>query len=180
MASFYAQDQAGLDPETSRVWRFLDAQGLSLRPGQPGQNPALTGAGSCRGSGRPWTRCSVTWPEVGLVGHVPAAVGCVVLDVDESDDGGSAVHGRGTRPIWDSPQPPERRPSPVLHDSRVQYSNKRWRHGQAPAGDDPRQPERVRRDLGRRSPWPTCWPAVAMFPDVSPEDLPVSRRGAGR
>ena len=61
------------------------------------------------------------------VGHVPAAVGCVVLDVDESDDGGK-VFMDWHPPFWDIPS----RRAGGLHLyylSRVQYGNGNWRMG---------------------------------------------------
>ena len=87
MAVFRVQDQAGLDPETVRVWRFLDAQGTHFVLVNRDKVPIH------RRWQLPWERPSLGQAlrhlaGGGLVGHVPAAVGCVVLDVDESGDGG--------------------------------------------------------------------------------------------
>ena len=126
MASFYAQDQAGLDPETIRVWRYLDAQGLHFVLVNQSKIPIH------RRWQLPWERPALNkvlrhLAQGGHVGHVPAAVGTVVLDMDESDDDGEAFMDRHP-PFWDSPS----RRSRGLHlyyNTRVQYGNKRWRMG---------------------------------------------------
>ena len=102
----------------------------------------------------------------GLVGHVPAAVGCVVLDMDESDDDGSAFMDRHP-PFWDSPS----RRAGGLHLyylSRVQYGNKKWRWA-APAGRS--AAATASSSSGTPMTWPTCWPTGRCF-DNSPEDQP--------
>ena len=163
MASFYAQDQAGLDPETSRVWRFLEAQGCHFVLVNQSKIPIH------RRWQLPWERPSLDkvlrhLAGGGLVGHVPAAVGCVVLDMDESDDDGRQFMDRHP-PFWDSPS----RRSGGLHlyyNSRVQYGNKRWRMGNTGG------------EIRSRNGFVVIWDAVAlaemlayraMF-DVSPED----------
>ena len=128
LAAFCVQDQAGLDPETIRVWRFLDAQGchfvlvnrdkipIHRRWQLPWEKPTLGQALRHLAGG-------------GMVGHVPAAVGAVVLDLDESDDGGKTFMDRHP-PFWDIPS----RRSGGLHLyylSRVQYGNRDWRMGNA-------------------------------------------------
>ena len=128
MAAFCVQDQAGLDPETVRVWRFLDSQGCHFVLVNQSKIPIH------RRWQLPWERPSLDkvlrhLAGGGMVGHVPAAVGCVVLDLDESDDGGRAfmdVHP----PFWDIPS----RRSGGMHMyylSRVQYGNRDWRMGSA-------------------------------------------------
>ena len=128
MASFRVQDQAGLDPVTIRAWRFLDSQGCHFVLVNRDKIPIH------RRWQLPWERPSLDkvlrhLAGGGMVGHVPAAVGCVVLDLDESDDGGRAfmdVHP----PFWDIPS----RRSGGMHMyylSRVQYGNRDWRMGSA-------------------------------------------------
>ena len=128
MAAFCVQGQAGLDPETIRVWRFLDAQGCHFVLVNQSKTPIH------RRWQLPWGRPSLGQvlrhlAGGGLVGHVPAAVGTVVLDLDESDDGGRAFMDRHP-PFWDIPS----RRSGGLHLyylSRVQYGNRDWRMGSA-------------------------------------------------
>ena len=128
MASFRVQDQAGLDPETIRAWRFLDSQGCHFVLVNRDKIPIH------RRWQLPWEKPSLNQvlrhlAGGGMVGHVPAAVGAVVLDLDESDDGGGAfmdVHP----PYWDIPS----RRSGGLHlyyNSLVQYGNRDWRMGSA-------------------------------------------------
>ena len=128
MAAFRVQGQAGLDPETVRVWRYLDAQGCHFVLVNRSKIPIH------RRWQLPWERPSLGQvlrhlAGGGLVGHVPAAVGTVVLDLDESDDGGKAFMDRHP-PFWDIPS----RRSGGLHLyylSRVQYGNRDWRMGSA-------------------------------------------------
>ena len=128
LAAFCVQDHAGLDPETVRVWRYLDAQGVHFVLVNQSKIPIH------RRWQLPWERPSLDkvlrhLAGGGLVGHVPAAVGCVVLDLDESDDGGRQFMDRHP-PFWDSPS----RRSGGLHlyyNSRVQYGNRDWRMGSA-------------------------------------------------
>ena len=128
MAAFCVQAQAGLNPETIRVWRFLDAQGTHFVLVNRDKVPIH------RRWQLPWERPSLGQvlrhlASGGLVGHVPAAVGCVVLDLDESDDGGKSFMDRHP-PFWDIPS----RRSGGLHLyylSRVQYGNRDWRMGSA-------------------------------------------------
>ena len=128
MASFRVQGQAGLDPETIRAWRFLDAEGVHFVLVNRDKIPIH------RRWQLPWER--PTLGQVlrhlaggGMVGHVPAAVGTVVLDLDESDDGGRQLMDRHP-PYWDIPS----RRSGGLHlyyNSLVQYGNRDWRMGSA-------------------------------------------------
>ena len=128
MAAFCVQDQAGLDPETVRVWKFLDAQGVHFVLVNGDKIPIH------RRWQLPWERPSLGQvlrhlAGGGMVGHVPAAIGTVVLDLDESDDGGRAFMDRHP-PYWDIPS----RRSGGLHLyylSRVQYGNRDWRMGSA-------------------------------------------------
>ena len=165
MAAFRVQAQAGLDPETVRTYQFLDAQGVHFVLVNGEKVPIH------RRWQLPWERPSLDkvlrhLAGGGLVGHVPAAVGCVVLDMDESDDDGEAFMDRHP-PFWDSPS----RRSGGLHlyyNSRVQYGNRNWRMGSA-AGQ-----------LRSRNGFVVIWDAVAladmlayrsMF-EFSPEDQP--------
>ena len=128
MASFYAQDRAGLVPETIRVWRYLEVQGCHFVLVNRDKVPIH------RRWQLPWERPSLDkvlrhLAGGGLVGHVPAAVGCVVLDMDESDDDGSAFMDAHP-PYWDIPS----KRAGGLHlyyNSRVQYGNRNWRMGSA-------------------------------------------------
>ena len=172
MAAFCVQDQAGLDPETVRVWRFLDAQGCHFVLVNRDKIPIH------RRWQLPWERPSLDKvlrhvAGGGLVGHVPAAVGCVVLDLDESDDGGEAFMDRHP-PFWDSPS----RRSGGLHlyyNTRVQYGNKRWRMGSTGG------------EIRSRNGFVVIWDAVALAEmlayratfDVSPEDNPFPAAALG-
>ena len=100
------------------------------------------------------------------VGHIPAAVGCVVLDVDESDDGGKVFMDRHP-PFWDIPS----RRAGGLHLyylSRVQYGNGNWRMG------------RTGGQIRSRNGFVMIWDAVALadmlahrsMMVVTPEDQP--------
>ena len=128
MAAFCVQDQAGLDPETVRAWRFLDSQGTHFVLVNRDKVPIH------RRWQLPWERPSLGQAlrhlaGGGMVGHVPAAVGTVVLDLDESDDGGRQFMDRHP-PYWDIPS----RRAGGLHlyyNSRVQYGNRDWRMGSA-------------------------------------------------
>ena len=172
MAAFCVQGQAGLDPETIRVWRFLDAQGLHFVLVNRAKIPLY------RRWQLPWERPSLDkvlrhLAGGGLVGHVPAAVGCVVLDVDESDDGGSAFMDAHP-PYWDVPS----RRSEGLHlyyTTPVQYSNKRWRLGST--GGDVRGSRGfvVIWDAGALADMLAC---RSMFPD-NPEDYPFPAAALG-
>ena len=128
MAAFCVQDQAGLDPETVRVWRFLDAQGTHFVLVNRDKVPIH------RRWQLPWERPSLGQvlrhlAGGGLVGHVPAAVGTVVLDLDESDDDGGAFMDAHP-PYWDIPS--QRVGGLHLYyNSRVQYGNRDWRMGSA-------------------------------------------------
>ena len=173
MAAFCVQDQAGLDPEAVRVWRYLEVQGCHFVLVNQDKIPLH------RRWQLPWERPSLGQvlrhlAGGGLVGHVPAAVGTVVLDVDESGDGAEAFMDAHP-PYWDIPS----RRSKGLHlyyTTRVQYGNKRWRLGST-GGD-------VRGSRG----FVVIWDAVAladmlacrsMFPD-NPEDhlFPAAALGA--
>ena len=172
-AAFCVQDQAGLDPETIRVWRFLYSQGAHFVLVNQSKVPVH------RRWQLPWERPALDkvlrhLAGGGLVGHVPAAVGTVVLDVDESDDDGSAFMDAHP-PFWDIAS----RRSGGLHLyylSRVQYGNKRWRMGNTGG------------EIRSRNGFVVIWDAVAlaemlayraMF-DVSPEDnlFPAAALGA--
>ena len=172
MASFRVQNQAGLDSETVRVWRFLDSQGCHFVLVNQSKIPIH------RRWQLPWERPSLDkvlrhLAGGGMVGHVPAAVGTVVLDLDESDDGGKTFMDRHP-PFWDIPS----RRSMGLHlyyTTLVQYGNKRWRLGST-GGD-------VRGSRG----FVVIWDAVAladmlacrsMFPD-NPEDHPFPAAALG-
>ena len=172
MASFHAQDQAGLDPETIRAWRFLDSQGCHFVLVNRDKIPIH------RRWQLPWERPSLDkvlrhLAGGGMVGHVPAAVGTVVLDLDESDDGGSRFMDRHP-PFWDIPS----RRSGGMHMyylSRVQYGNRDWRMGSA-AGQ-----------LRSRNGFVVIWDPHAladmlacrsMFPD-NPEDHPFPAAALG-
>ena len=128
MAAFCVQAQAGLDPETVRAWGFLDSQGTHFVLVNRDKVPIH------RRWQLPWERPSLGQAlrhlaGGGLVGHVPAAVGTVVLDLDESDDGGRQFMDRHP-PYWDIPS----RRAGGLHlyyNSRVQYGNRDWRMGSA-------------------------------------------------
>ena len=128
MAAFCVQDQAGLDPETVRAWGFLDSQGTHFVLVNRDKVPIH------RRWQLPWERPSLGQAlrhlaGGGLVGHVPAAVGCVVLDLDESDDGGRQFMDRHP-PYWDIPS--QRAGGLHLYyNSRVQYGNRDWRMGSA-------------------------------------------------
>ena len=173
MAAFCVQDQAGLDPETIRVWRYLDAQGCHFVLVNQDKIPLH------RRWQLPWERPALNkvlrhLAQGGLVGHVPAAVGCVVLDMDESDDDGRQFMDRHP-PFWDSPS----RRAGGLHLyylSRVQYGNKRWRMGSTGG------------EVRSRNGFVVIWDAVALAEmlayratfDVSPEDnlFPAAALGA--
>ena len=118
----------GLDPRTAQAYGYLHQQGVHFvlvgdvvkkvpiheRWQLPWATPSLEQVLRHLAQGRP-------------VGHVPAAVGCVVLDVDESDDGGKVFMDRHP-PFWDIPS----NRSGGLHLyylSRVQYGNGNWRMG---------------------------------------------------
>ena len=128
MASFRVQGQAGLAPETIRAWRFLDAEGVHFVLVNHAKIPIH------RRWQLPWERPSLDkvlrhLAGGGMVGHVPAAVGTVVLDLDESDDDGKTFMDRHP-PYWDIPS----RRSGGLHlyyNSLVQYGNRDWRMGSA-------------------------------------------------
>ena len=75
MAAFCVQDQAGLDPETIRAWRFLDSQGCHFVLVNRDKIPIH------RRWQLPWEKPSLNQvlrhlAGGGMVGHVPAAVGC--------------------------------------------------------------------------------------------------------
>ena len=126
LAAFCVQSQAGLDPETIRAWRFLDSQGCHFVLVNQSKIPLH------RRWQLPWERPSLGQAlrhlaGGGLVGHVPAAVGCVVLDVDESGDGAEAFMDAHP-PYWDIPS--QRAGGLHLYyTTPVQYGNKRWRLG---------------------------------------------------
>ena len=118
----------GLDPRTAQAYAYLHEQGVHFvlvgdvvkkipihqRWQLPWAAPSLEQVLRHLEQGQP-------------VGHVPAAVGCAVLDVDESDDGGQAFMDRHP-PFWDIPS----RRAGGLHLyylSRVQYGNRDWRMG---------------------------------------------------
>ena len=172
LASFHAQDQAGLDPETIRAWRFLDSQGCHFVLVNRDKIPIH------RRWQLPWERPSLDkvlrhLAGGGMVGHVPAAVGTVVLDLDESDDDGSRFMDRHP-PFWDIPS----RRSGGMHMyylSRVQYGNRDWRMGSA-AGQL-RSRERLRRHLG--SPCPGRHAGLPEHVSGQPRGPSLSRRGAG-
>ena len=128
MAAFCVQAPTGLDPETVRTYQFLDAQGVHFVLVNQSKIPIH------RRWQLPWERPSLDkvlrhLAQGGLVGHVPAAVGTVVLDLDESDDDGRQFMDAHP-PFWDIPS----RRSGGLHLyylSRVQYGNRKWRMGSA-------------------------------------------------
>ena len=100
------------------------------------------------------------------VGHVPAAVGCVVLDVDESDDGGKVFMDRHP-PFWDIPSS-RAGGLHLYYLSRVQYGNGNWRMG------------RTGGQIRSRNGFVMIWDPFALadmlahrsMMVVSPEDLP--------
>ena len=172
MAAFCVQDQAGLDSGTIRAWRFLESQGLHFVLVNRDKIPLH------RRWQLPWER--PTLDKVlrhlaggGLVGHVPAAVGTVVLDVDESDDDGRQFMDRHP-PFWDIPS----RRSGGLHLyylSRVQYGNKKWRMGSTGG------------EIRSRNGFVVIWDAVALAEMLaqramyafSPEDHPFPAAALG-
>ena len=118
----------GLDPRTAQAYAYLHGQGCHfVLVGDTTRKVPIH-----RRWQLPWTAPSLEQVlhhlEQGRpVGHVPAAVGCVVLDVDESDDGGQTFMNRHP-PFWDIPS----RRAGGLHLyylSRVQYGNRDWRMG---------------------------------------------------
>ena len=143
MAAFCVQDQAVLDPETIRAWRFLDSQGCHFVLVNRDKIPIH------RRWQLPWEKPSLDQvlrhlAGGGMVGHVPAAVGAVVLDLDESNDGGGAFMDAHP-PYWDIPS----RRSGGLHlyyNSRGPVREPGLAHGQR-CGTAP-EPERLRRHLG--------------------------------
>ena len=134
LAPFYAQDQSShgktrLGPDVVQAYRYLDAQGLHFVLVNRDKVPIH------RRWQLPWER--PTLGQVlrhlaggGLVGHVPAAVGCVVLDLDESDDGGKTFMDRSPA-LLGHPQPPRSGGLHLYYLSRVQYGNRDWRMGSA-------------------------------------------------
>ena len=157
----------GLDPRTSQAYGYLHQQGCHFvlvgdvvkkvpiheRWQLPWAAPSLEQVLRHLAQGRP-------------VGHVPAAVGCVVLDVDESDDGGKVFMDRHP-PFWDIPS----RRAGGLHLyylSRVQYGNGNWRMG------------RTGGQIRSRNGFVMIWDAVALadmlahrsMMVVTPEDQP--------
>ena len=107
------------------------------------------------------------------VGHIPAAIGCVVLDVDESDDGGQAFMDRHP-PFWDIPS---RRPGGLhlYYLSRVQYGNRDWRMG------------RTGGQIRSRNGFVMIWDPFALadmqahrsMMVVTPEDFPIPAAALG-
>ena len=172
MAAFCVQDQAGLDPETVRVWRFLDSQGTHFVLVNRDKVPIH------RRWQLPWERPSLGQAlrhlaGGGLVGHVPAAVGCVVLDVDESGDGAEAFMDAHP-PYWDIPS--QRAGGLHLYyTTPVQYGNKRWRLGNT--GGDVRGSRGfvVIWDAGALADMLAC---RSIFPD-NPEDHPFPAAALG-
>ena len=118
----------GLDPRTAQAYGYLHEQGCHFvlvgdvvkkvpiheRWQLPWATPSLEQVLRHLAQGRP-------------VGHVPAAVGCVVLDVDESDDGGKVFMDRHP-PFWDIPSS-RAGGLHLYYLSRVQYGNGNWRMG---------------------------------------------------
>ena len=118
----------GLDPRTAQAYGYLHEQGCHFvlvgdvvkkvpiheRWQLPWATPTLEQVLRHLAQGRP-------------VGHVPAAVGCVVLDVDESDDGGQVFMDRHP-PFWDIPSS-RAGGLHLYYLSRVQYGNGNWRMG---------------------------------------------------
>ena len=118
----------GLDPRTAQAYAYLHEQGVHfVLVGDTTKKVPIHQRWQL-----PWAAPSLEQVlrhlEQGCpVGHVPAAVGCVVLDVDESDDGGKVFMDRHP-PFWDIPS----RRAGGLHLyylSRVQYGNGNWRMG---------------------------------------------------
>ena len=157
----------GLDPRTAQAYAYLHQQGCHFvlvgdtmkkvpiheRWQLPWAAPSLEQVLRHLAQGRP-------------VGHVPAAVGCVVLDVDESDDGGKVFMDRHP-PFWDIPS----NRSGGLHLyylSRVQYGNGNWRMG------------RTGGQIRSRNGFVMIWDPFALadllahrsMMEVTPDDLP--------
>ena len=164
----------GLDPRTAQAYAYLHEQGchfvlvgdtmkkvpIHQRWQLPWAAPSLEQVLRHLAQGRP-------------VGHVPAAVGCVVLDVDESDDGGRTFMDRHP-PFWDIPS----NRSGGLHLyylSRVQYGNGNWRMG------------RTGGQIRSRNGFVIIWDPLALadllahrsMMVVSPEDLPFPAAALG-
>ena len=172
MAAFCVQDQAGLDPETVRTYRYLNAQGLHFVLVNQSKIPIH------RRWQLPWERPSLGQvlrhlAGGGMVGHVPAAVGTVVLDMDESDDDGEAFMDAHP-PYWDIPSK-RAGGMHLYYTTPVQYGNKRWKLGST-GGD-------IRGSRG----FVVIWDADAladmlacrsMFPD-NPEDHPFPAAALG-
>ena len=143
MAAFCVQDQAGLDPETVRAWGFLDSQGTSFCPGEPGQSPdspalaaavgaAVPGPGA-PAPGRRWAG----WARArggGLRGPGPGRV----------RRRRPPVHGPAPA-VLGHPEPAGRRAAPVLQQPGA-VREPGLAHGQRCG--TAAEPERVRRDLG--------------------------------
>ena len=172
MASFHAQDQAGLDPATVMAWRFLDSQGCHFVLVNRDKIPIH------RRWQLPWERPSLDQAlrhlaGGGMVGHVPAAVGAVVLDLDESDDGGGAFMDAHP-PYWDIPS----RRSGGLHlyyNSPGAVREPGLAHGQRCG--TAAEPERLRRHLGPPGPGRHAGPPGDVR--VFSRGPSLSRRGAG-
>ena len=172
MAAFCVQDQAGLDPETVRTYQFLYSQGLHFVLVNRAKIPIH------RRWQLPWERPSLEkvlrhLAGGGLVGHVPAAVGCVVLDVDESGDGAEAFMDAHP-PYWDIPSK-RAGGMHLYYTTPVQYGNKRWRLGNT--GGDVRGSRGfvVIWDAGALADMLAC---RSIFPD-NPEDHPFPAAALG-
>ena len=157
----------GLDPRTAQAYGYLHQQGVHFvlvgdvvkkvpiheRWQLPWAAPSLEQVLRHLAQGRP-------------VGHVPAAVGCVVLDVDESDDGGKVFMDRHP-PFWDIPSS-RAGGLHLYYLSRVQYGNGNWRMG------------RTGGQIRSRNGFVMIWDPFALadmlahrsMMVVSPEDLP--------
>ena len=157
----------GLDPRTAQAYAYLHEQGCHFvlvgdtmkkvpiheRWQLPWAAPSLEQVLRHLAQGRP-------------VGHVPAAVGCVVLDVDESDDGGKVFMDRHP-PFWDIPSS-RAGGLHLYYLSRVQYGNGNWLMG------------RTGGQIRSRNGFVMIWDPFALadmlahrsMMVVSPEDLP--------
>ena len=157
----------GLDPRTAQAYGYLHGQGVHfVLVGDTTKKVPIHQRWQL-----PWAAPSLEQVlrhlERGCpVGHIPAAVGCVVLDVDESDDGGKVFMDRHP-PFWDIPS----RRAGGLHLyylSRVQYGNGNWRMG------------RTGGQIRSRNGFVMIWDAVALadmlahrsMMVVTPEDQP--------
>ena len=118
----------GLDPRTAQAYGYLHGQGIHfVLVGDTTKKVPIHQRWQL-----PWAAPSLEQVlrhlEQGCpVGHVPAAVGCVVLDVDESDDGGKVFMDRDP-PFWDIPSS-RAGGLHLYYLSRVQYGNGNWRMG---------------------------------------------------